>query len=135
MKNSLKLSLVFVNVFFFAFLLSPLVLQASTTLPEDCRGLVCCTDPSDCDFDALIYTIGHIIRKVLEIAFVFIAIMFAYAGFKYMTSQGDTGQIQAAHDMFKKAAVGMIITLCSFLIIELITSTLGLDESIIKLVK
>ncbi len=105
------------------------------TTRDACRGLVCCSDPSKCNFGVFVYTIGHIIRKVLEIAFVFIAVMFAYAGFKYMTSQGDTGQIQAAHDMFKKAAVGMIITLCSFLIIELITSTLGLDESIIKLVK
>jgi len=99
-----------------------------------CRGLVCCEGP-DCDFDAMLFNLTYIIKKVLELAFVFIAVMFAYAGFKYMTSHGDTGEISAAHSMFQKAVIGMIITLCSFLIIELITSSLGLDENIIKLVK
>lgn len=105
-----------------------------TRSSNDCQGLVCCSGP-DCDFDAMLFNLTHIIRKILELAFVFIAVMFAYAGFKYMTSHGDTGEISAAHSMFQKAVIGMIITLCSFLIIELITSSLGLDENIIKLVK
>lgn len=101
---------------------------------ECAGGFVCCDGPN-CDFEAFKYNVMHIIREVLKYAFVFIALMFAWAGFKYMTANGDSGQISEAHDMFKKVAVGTVIVLLSFLIIEAITSALGLKTNIIELIK
>lgn len=100
---------------------------------EGCEGFVCCSKGYDCDFDAILLNLNHIIKTILQYAFVFMALMFAFAGFKYIKSSGNPSAIAEAHSMFKKAVIGTLIVLLSFLIVELITSSLGLDEGIILL--
>lgn len=108
----------------------------STNLNPDtesgCKGFVCCSGP-DCDFDAFILNLNYIIKEILKYAFVFMALMFAYAGFKYMKSSGNPSAISEAHSMFKKAVIGTLIVLLSFLIVREITKLLKVDESFIKL--
>ncbi len=101
--------------------------------PPKCEGFVCCSGP-DCNFDSFKYSIEHIIKYALNLAFVAIALMVAYAGYLYMTSGGDSGKRQEAHEMFHKVVIGILVVLLAFLIVEIITSTLGLDTSIIKLI-
>ncbi len=102
---------------------------------RDCKGFVCCSEGYNCDFDAVLYNLGYIIKKILEYAFVFMALMFAFAGFKYIKSSGNPSAIAEAHSMFKKAILGTLIVLLSFLIVELITSALGLEKEFVELIK
>jgi hypothetical protein len=101
--------------------------------PIDCsKGFVCCSGP-DCDFNAIVTNFEHIISQVLKYAFVFIAIMFAYAGYKYLTSKGDPGEITAAHNMFKDVVIGTMVVLLAYALIKTIITSLDLSQDVIKL--
>ncbi len=102
---------------------------------RDCRGFVCCSEGYNCDFEAVLFNLSHIIKTILQYAFVFMALMFAFAGFKYIKSSGNPSAISEAHNMFKKAILGTLIVLLSFLIVELITSSLGLEKEFVELIK
>ncbi len=116
------------------FMPSLLYAANESAIRPNCKGLVCCTGP-DCDFKVLIYNIGYIIEQVLTYSFVLIALMVAYAGYLYMTSGSDSGRRQEAHEMFAKVVKGILIVLLAFSIVELVTSSLGLDTNIIELIK
>jgi hypothetical protein len=51
-------------------------------------------------------------------------ISFSYAGFLYLTSQGNPGQISKAHGIFKTTAIGFLIVLSAWLIVYAITGSL-----------
>jgi hypothetical protein len=125
MKNDKTKKIIFSSIFLLA------LFYANSLFSQ---GLVTCDGPN-CDFAHLINTGQRIIGFIIQIGIAFSAVVFAYAGFLYLTAQGDTGQIKRAHAMFKKVVVGLLVMLGAFLIVELITSSLGLKESIIKLVK
>ncbi|MBP9715357.1 MAG: hypothetical protein KBD52_02615 [Candidatus Pacebacteria bacterium] len=77
------------------------------------------------DFLTLINTVIQFILKklVLPIA----AIMFAYAGFLYLTAGGNTGQSEKAKGVFSGVAIGLIIAVAAYLIISTLLSLLGYD--------
>lgn len=79
-------------------------------------------------------TANLIIQNLLRFALIFVVIIFAYAGFTYLTSGGSASKIEKAHNMLIKAVVGFVIVLSAFLIVELIANILGLDSAIINLV-
>lgn len=100
-----------------------------------CSGLVCCVNPPDCDFTDFKNTVANIILKLLQLCLAAVSLMFAYVGYEYLMSQDNAGRRQKAHGMLTKAGIGLIIVLTAFLIVELITRTLGLDVGIIQLIK
>jgi len=55
-------------------------------------------------------------------------LLFSYAGFLYVTAGGNTGKIQKAHDIFKDVAVGFLIVLSAWLIVNTIVSPLISDN-------
>ncbi len=101
----------------------------------NCSGLICCANPPDCNFQDFLNTARNIVVKLLQLCLAAVSILFAYVGYEYMMSGDDSGRRKKAHDMLTKAGIGLIITLTAFLIVELITKTLGLDGSIIQLIK
>ena len=99
------------------------------------EGLVKCQNPPNCTFEELMSTADAVVNFMIQLGVVLIAIIFAYAGWIYITANGDQDKIKQAHQMFSKAAIGLMIILLAFLIIELLVSSLGLDPDIIKLNK
>lgn len=87
------------------------------------EGLVPC-DGSDCDFGALIELGQRIINWLLTIAALIGAVMFAYAGVRYITAGGNEEQIKSATSIFKTVFFGIIIALAAWLVVELLVSTL-----------
>jgi hypothetical protein len=83
-------------------------------------------DPNECDFQQLYTLISNIwnflILKILAPVAV-IAIMFA--GFKYVTAQGNPSKITEAHNIFYYVVIGMIIALGAWLIVNAILKGLG----------
>jgi len=85
-------------------------------------------DGVDCDVDDFMTLVFNVINFVIFLGVIFSSLVFAYAGFLYITAQGDTTKVQKATKMFTGVAVGLFLAFTAFLIIQLITSTLGLNE-------
>ncbi len=100
-----------------------------------CSGLVCCANPPNCGFKDFQNTVANIVVKLLQLCLAAVSLLFAFVGYEYMMSGDDSGRRQKAHGMLTNAGIGLIITLTAFLIVELITRTLGLDVTIINLIK
>lgn len=81
------------------------------------------TDP--CGFNQLVILANNIIRFLIIIGASLASIAFAYAGWLYITSGGDTGKISQAKDIFRKIVIGFVMMLAAWLIISLIIGMLG----------
>lgn len=59
------------------------------------------------------FTLSMIIGLVVQFAFGFFGILFTvltvYAGFNWMTAQGDTNKVETAQNTIQQAVIGMII--------------------------
>lgn len=88
--------------------------------------LVQCGDvPSKpCGFKELIELINRIIDWLILITVPIATLLFAWAGGLYLTSGGNSGQVEKATTIFKNVFWGIIITLAAFLIVKLIVNTL-----------
>ncbi|MEK7227924.1 MAG: hypothetical protein AAB681_01045, partial [Patescibacteria group bacterium] len=53
---------------------------------------------------------------------------FMYAGFKYITAQGDPKKIVNLKKMIFNILIGMLLVLCSWLIVKVILTVLVKDE-------
>ncbi len=92
-------------------LLTPFLVSAQ--LVPDCEGF-------NCNFCHLVELAQNIINFLVLVSIALAAIAFAWAGFLYMTSAGDQGKVKKAHDVFKKVAIGLIIVLGAYLIVNLV---------------
>lgn len=148
-KSFLTASFLFVFLSLFVFPVTALAQQ-----PGDCReggvGVVPCgcdthdedgnpgpdgivTGDEQCDFEDLILLINNIIEWIIIFAISVSALLFAYAGFLYITAGGKESQISRAHNIFKNAAIGFIISVAAYLIVWTITTALvGEDSDILQ---
>ncbi|MBP6924231.1 MAG: M15 family metallopeptidase, partial [Candidatus Pacebacteria bacterium] len=76
-----------------------------------CSGAQC----SLCDFAVMANTI---IKWLIGIIFLFFAILAVYAGFKLVTSGGNSGAKQAAKNSFTNAFIGLFIVLAAWILID-----------------
>ena len=74
------------------------------------------------DFIRLIQTVIDFL--IFKLAAPISAIMFAYAGFLYLTNGGNESKIKQAHDIFLTVFWGFVIALGAWLIVKLILDTL-----------
>lgn len=84
-------------------------------------GLVPCTGVN-CDFNDLISLVQNIINWIIQVSTVVAAVLFAYGGFLYMTGGSKPANINKAHDIFKKTAIGFIIILTAWIVVNALTS-------------
>ena len=114
-----KLKIIMINVFVAGILLSPLLVSAD--------GLVPCGGPGEktCDYEDFMELIRRVIIFLIQLGVAFSAVVFAYAGWLYMTSGGDEGKVKQAHEMLTKVLWGFLFALGAFLIVQLISKQLG----------
>ncbi len=83
-------------------------------------GLVVCSG-TDCTFDKLIEQVQVVITfLIFKIAAPLAAVMFAYAGFLYVTNAGNESRIKEAHEIFWNVFIGLVIALAAWLLINFI---------------
>ena len=93
---------------------------SSVVLAAD--GLVQCGTGSgasaatDCDFAAAVAMINRLINYLIMIAVPIAAVAFAYAGWLYLSSGGNTGQVEKAKEIFTDVGIGFIIVLSGWLV-------------------
>jgi hypothetical protein len=72
--------------------------------------------------------IKNIITFVFAIAGVVVLAFIIWAGFKFMTSGGDSGKKEEAQKQIVAAVIGLLIIVFSFFIVQLIFQLLGLGN-------
>lgn len=82
---------------------------------------------NDCDFNDLIQGINNIVQFLLYAAAFVAALLFAWAGFLYVSAAGDPGKVKSAHKIFTTAGIGLVLMASAWLIIKVIVDTLGSD--------
>lgn len=76
--------------------------------------------PGGCMIELLL----KIIDVLLTFALPLIIFYIMYAGFQYVTAQGDSGQVSKAHESLKYAIIGGVLILGAKLIINVIQGTI-----------
>jgi len=90
-----------------------------------------CPTSTGCQWPQLIQLINNIISFLLfNVSVPLATISFIWAGFLYMSSAGDTGKIAAAHEIFRKVIIGMVIAFAAWLLVHFIVTTLGATTSV-----
>jgi len=86
-------------------------------IAQDTGGLVPCNGP-ECNFCHLAQLGQNIINLTIFLAVFLSAALFAWAGWNYLTNFGDTSKVSKAHGIFVNVAVGFIIVLAAWLIVD-----------------
>ena len=114
---------VFVFLFFIAV---PLTAHAAPTL-QDARGTF--TDAGEIAFGgqppSLQATIANIIRAGLGLLGIIFVSLTVYAGFLWMTAQGDDKQVTKAKDIITQAIIGLAITVGAYAITNFVLTSLA----------
>lgn len=77
----------------------------------------------------LLFSLGtKIIELIIQIAAVAAAVFLMYGGWLYLTSGGDSGKVQKAHDTLKNAAIGLGILVGAWLIVTAIINALEAQD-------
>jgi len=85
---------------------------------------VICANPPDCTFRDLVNLARNIINFLIIVSIPAATIAFAYAGFLFMTAQGNSSKISQARGIFIKVLIGFLFVLAGWLIVRTITSVL-----------
>ena len=88
-------------------------------VPDSCNGVGGCQ--TICDFSKLAQ---NILNDSIYFSIVVSAILFAYAGWQYVTAMGDPSKIKGAKNIFKYVIVGLCIIVGAWLIIDTILNVL-----------
>lgn len=95
----------------------------NTRLPN--RIVPC--DGVDCRCDHLVELAQNIINAGIFLAIFFAALLFAYAGFLYMTQETIPQQTKAKN-LFKNVAIGLVILLSAWLVVDTLMRQLLRDN-------
>jgi len=112
-----------VLLIFFAALSSASFVFAQGTLPSQ---IVPCNGP-DCNLCHLVELAQRIINIGIFITIALSAMVFAYAGYLYLTAGGDTGKAKSARQIFTSVAVGLMIILGAWIGVDTLMKTV-VDE-------
>lgn len=81
-------------------------------------------DGPDCDFADFVTLIKLLINTLIVLSTFLATAVFAYSGFKLLTSQGNEGAMSDAKAMIGKVIKGYVVILSAWLIVYTITNTL-----------
>jgi hypothetical protein len=75
----------------------------------------------ECYFNDVVTIAQNVINwLIFKLAMPLAAIMFAYAGFLYVTNQGNEGQVKQAHDIFTNVFIGLVIALAAWITVNFV---------------
>lgn len=90
-----------------------------TIVPSECNG------PGGCkDVCALAVLAQNILNAAIYLAVIVSAVLFAWAGFLYLTNVANSGQHSRAIEVFTNVFIGLVIILAGWLVVDVIMRTL-----------
>ncbi len=76
-------------------------------------------------------TLGKLLSPLIQNALIFTAlaafVATIFAGFQYITSQGDKAKVQQATNMLNYALIGLVLAVAAFVITQIIGKIGGFD--------
>ncbi len=114
-----------------AVLLTPVAAFAQNALkdpivPKACQGARAAWDCSVCDLAQLAQ---NILNAGVYILVVLAAVMFAWAGFEFLTSAGSSEKYGRAKRVFTNVTVGLIILLVSWVCVDTLMKSFVKDDT------
>jgi hypothetical protein len=102
------------------------MLAAPSLVAAQGGGIVTCgiAGTYDCGTCELIAMGNNVINFIIRFMLVFIAIIFAYAGYRLVMSRGSTSEYEAAKRMLSNIIIGLIILLIAWLAVDTIMKLL-----------
>ena len=104
-----------------AAVVAPVVVSAQvpTIVPEECRiGDVA----KNCGICQLAQLVTNLLNFAIYGAVIAAAVLFAWTGFRFLTSRDNSGALTAAKKMFWNVILGLVIVLAAWLIVNTIMS-------------
>jgi len=86
---------------------------------SDC-GQVVEGNLDECDWNDFLQLMSRIMKYIIFISASISVLMFAYAGFLYLTAFGEMGKVEQAHKIFSTTITGVIIIMLAWLIVATI---------------
>lgn len=86
--------------------------------------------PGECETKDFIIVAMNVANLLLGIIAALALLFFIVAGIKMVISRGNSEQISSAKSMMLNSVIGIVIALCSFLIVRFVQDTIGLKETI-----
>lgn len=80
---------------------------------------------ADLGSENLTATVGKLIWAVLSVLGVIFLVLVLYAGFTWMTAQGDTKKVEKARDILITSVIGLVILLSAYAISTFVIETLS----------
>jgi hypothetical protein len=106
------------------------------TAPTDSGHIVSCTGVTNgdggvsCDWCEFVKLIGNMVQYSIYLAVILSSLMFAYAGFLFLTNNGNPANITKARSIFVRALLGTIAILAAWLIVNAIMTKLATNLDI-----
>ncbi len=79
---------------------------------------------ADCQWSDLVQLGSNILNFLVYLSIIAAAVMFAYAGFLYMSDGGSMDKVKKAHGIFTAVVVGIIIVLVAWLSVDVLMKSL-----------
>ena len=109
--------------------LTVIVIAPSLAFAAWTDPIVSCIDVA-CTVCDIAKTAQNLLNTAIYIAVFMSSILFAYAGFIYITNIANHGEITKARNIFANVIIGLVIILASWLVIDTLMKTLvNNDES------
>lgn len=90
------------------------------------NGLVPCKNT--CDFNDVLQLVNNLIVFLIKELFIpIIILLFMYAGYQYITANGNPAKVANLKKMVGHIVLGMLLVLCSWLIVKTLISILSSD--------
>jgi len=89
-------------------------------VPEKCRASAATT----CGICDIAQLVQNVINAGIYIAIFLSAVLFAYAGWQYITAGGQEGKATEAKKIFWNVGIGLVLVLGAWLIVDLIMKML-----------
>lgn len=88
-----------------------------------------CGPNGECTFEHLVELANNLIQFMFKFGAIIAGLLIAYAGWLYLTSGGNPGNVSKAKGIFWKVLVGFVIMLGAYLVVTLILRVLGYEGS------
>ncbi|MCD4760615.1 pilin [bacterium] len=110
-----------------ALILVSLPILASASLVDD-SGLVDAGEGTTLIKRDIPTVVGIVINSLLSLMGVLFTVLIIWGGFKWMTSAGNSQQVDDAKNIIKNSVIGLVIVLASYAIVKFVLDSL--DNSV-----
>jgi hypothetical protein len=92
-----------------------MAMSLPTIVPDKCNGVGGCPD-----LCSLAEIAQNVLNAAIYLAVILSAVLFAWAGFLYLTNVANSGQHSRAVEVFTNVLIGLIIILAGWLVIDIV---------------